>query len=213
MAPLCLNDANRAAVVSSLRALAVATFRLPPRLENPIMSSSDSARRGPGFFYYLIQVLPFAALYVAAVVLVAMTETDAPGSMKAWVQFIPWVAGVSVVLGWGNVRNSAYFSYLIRQALHWGALAFIIYYILVLPEVQQFMPNAISGFTVLSLLGLTAYLAGVHTDWRMMVFGAALLASAVGIAYLNDWSLALAGIAAALVIVTLVVHRLLRRFR
>ena len=177
------------------------------------MSSSASARRGPGFFYYLIQAIPFAALYVIAVVLVAMTETDAAGSMKAWLQFIPLVAGVSVVLGLGSVRESAYFSYVIRQALHWGGLAVIVYYVFALPEVQQFMPNAITGFTILCLLGLTAYLAGVHTDWRMMIFGAALLASAVGIVYLNDWSLVLAGAAAAIIVVTLVLHRILRSFR
>jgi hypothetical protein len=177
------------------------------------MSSSASARRGPGFFYYLIQVIPFAALYAIAVVLVAMTETDAAGSMKAWLQFIPLVAGVSIVLGWGNVRCSNYFGYLIRQALHWGGLAVIVYYVVALPEVQQFIPNAITGFTVLCLLGLTSYLAGVHTDWRMMVFGAALLASAVGIAFLDDWSLVLAGAAVAIVIVTLILHRILRSFR
>jgi hypothetical protein len=177
------------------------------------MSSSASARKGPGFFYYLIQVIPFAALYAIAVVLVAMTETDAAGSMKAWLQFIPWVAGVSIVLGWGNVRCSGYFSYLIRQALHWGGLAVILYYVVALPEVQQFMPNAISGFTILCLLGLTAYLAGIYTDWRMMVFGAALLASAVGIAFLDDWSLVLAGAAVVIVIVTLILHRILRSFR
>ncbi len=177
------------------------------------MSSSASARRGPGFFYYLIQAIPFAALYAIAVVLVAMTETDAAGSMKAWLQFIPLVAGVSVVLGWGNVRGSDYFGYLIRQALHWGGLGVIVYYVIALPEVQQFMPNAITGFTILCLLGLTAYLAGIYTDWRMMVFGAALLASAVAIVYLDDWSLILAGAALAIVIVTLFIHRLFRRFR
>ncbi len=177
------------------------------------MSSSASARRGPGFFYYLIQAIPYAALYAIAVVLVAMTETDAAGSMKAWLQFIPLVAGVSVILGWGNVRYSNYFGYLIRQALHWGGLAVIVYYVLTLPEIQQFMPNAITGFTILCLLGLTAYLVGINTDWRMMVFGIALLASAVGVAYLDDWSLILAGAAVATVIVTLFLHRILRRFR
>jgi hypothetical protein len=176
------------------------------------MSSSASGRRGPGLFYYLFQAIPFAALYAIAVVLVAMTETDAAGSMKAWLQFIPLVAGVSVVLGWGNAQTG-YFTYLIRQALHWGGLAVVVYYVLALPEVQQFMPNAITGFTVLCLLGLTAYLAGVHSDWRMMVFGASLVGSAVGIAFLDDWSLMLAGGGIAIIIVTLFLHRLLRRFR
>lgn len=177
------------------------------------MSSSATARRGPGFFYYLIQAVPFVALYAIAVVLVAMTEADAKGAMDAWLKFIPLVAGVSVVLGWGNVRGGAYFGYLIRQALHWGGLAAIVYYLLYLPEIQQFIPNAITGFTVLCLLGLTAYLAGVHTDWRMMIFGASLIGSAVGVAYLDDWSLVLAGIGLAIIIVTLFLHRFLRRFR
>lgn len=178
-------------------------------------SSAASAKRGPGFLYWLFQAIPFAALYVVAVVLVAMTETDAKGSLDAWLKFIPAVAAVSVVLGWGNVNTSvgSHLGYLVRQILHWGGLAAIVYYVLFLPEIQQFIPNAVTGFTVLCLLGLTAYLAGVHTDWRMMVFGISLVASAVGIAYLDDWSLLLAGGAAATILITLLLHRFFRRFR
>jgi len=60
-----------------------------------------------------------------------------------------------------------------------------------------------------SSIGLAAILSGIYLDWKMAVFGAFLVASAIGLGYIEDnlmMMLTISSVALAGVVVTLLVR-------
>ncbi|TVQ86265.1 MAG: hypothetical protein EA400_13475 [Chromatiaceae bacterium] len=152
----------------------------------PVTSSAD---RAPAWRRLLIANAHYVVLYLCAIVLVAITDSNPQSVARYWEWFVPVVALASILDGWRDNRQGA-LGYLIRQLLHWGALMLVIL-LLFLPEMQYFLNAETDGFVVAYLLGLTALLAGVHSTWKMGVFGAFLLLSGVAIGFLSDNALLL----------------------
>lgn len=151
--------------------------------------------------------LPYIALYVISIWLVAVTDSDPGKATTQWELFIPLVALVSIIDGWKDTRETKVV-YLIQQLLHWGALMLVVY-LLFLPEMQNFLNAETHGFVLAYLLGLAAILSGIYLEWKMAVFGAFLIASAVGIGYLSDNALLLTliGTAVAGIAITLLIRK------
>jgi hypothetical protein len=156
----------------------------------------------------LIQHIPYAILYVVALILVAMTGHDAAGTSTYWQIFIGLVALVSIVAGWrfAGTANDPRWMYLLKQVLHWGALVLVIQ-LLYTHNLQAFLNDEQDGFVTIYVLGLTAILSGIYLDWRMALFGIFLLLSGVGMAWIDDNAMLIsliAGAAAMAIGVTLV---------
>ena len=155
----------------------------------------------------LLVNLHYIALYVISIWLVAVTDSDPEKAAIQWQLFIPVVALISIIDGWQDTRESKVV-YLIQQILHWGALMLVVY-LLFLPEMENFLNAESHGFVLAYLLGLAAILSGIYLEWKMAVFGAFLIASAVGIGYLSDNALMLSliGIAVAGIAITLLIRK------
>lgn len=159
------------------------------------------------FLYYQV---PYVALYVAALGLIAMTHHESAGTSIFWQMFIPVVALVSLLGGWryaGTAPGSRW-AYVLKQVLHWGALVLVIQ-LLYARDPQDFLNDEQDGFVVMYLLGLAAILSGIYLDWRMALFGVFVLLSGVAIASIDDAAMLLtliAGAGVAAVVATLFVR-------
>lgn len=131
--------------------------------------------------------LPYLVLYIAAIALVAMTDADPERSADLWKLFMPVVALVSVIGGWRfsgeDTKEKAL--YIGKQVLYWAAVLVGIY-LLFMGDTPHFLNAESQGFVVAYILGLSALLSGIYVDWKMSVFGAFLIASAIGIAFVDD---------------------------
>ncbi|MEA3275497.1 MAG: hypothetical protein U9Q81_09470 [Pseudomonadota bacterium] len=159
---------------------------------NPASTASSAAPRQGGLKGLLVRELPYVVLYALAVVGVAYTDVDAAASITYWQALIPVFAVIAIIAGWNRSGADARGrkTYVLKQLLHWGAL-FVVVWLLFLHDVQQLLNDQITGLMIIYLLGLTSFLAGVHQDWRMAIFGAFLFLSGIGIAFINDAAVAM----------------------
>ena len=180
--------------------------------ESAVMNDATAGKSASkkGWLLFFLAQLPYLILYVAAIVLAAMTDSEPSEAAERWIWFIPAVALVGIVGGWQGHAGKTMQSrglYLLRQVLHWAALAVVIHF-LFREDLQHFLNAETDGFVTIFLLGLTAMLAGVHADWKMGLFGAFLILTGVLIGWFDDnaLKLALGGFSAVAVLVTLVVR-------
>ena len=174
------------------------------------MSDTDPAAQKFDWLHFLIVNVPYVVLYAISIWLVGLTNSDEARAAEYWQLFIPLVGLVSTLGGWryaglGGVPKALY---LFKQVLHWGALLIVIN-LLFMDSMLQFLNAEDHGFVVIYLLGLAAILSGIYLDWKMAVFGAFLVASAIGLGYIEDnlmMMLTISSVALAGVVVTLLVR-------
>jgi hypothetical protein len=170
-------------------------------------ATQSGAAANPSWLRVLLVSSPYILLYMATIWLVAMTDNDAAKAGLYWQYFVPVVGLVSVIGGWGK-RTESTARYLTEQVLHWGALSLVIY-LLFLQPMQQFLNAESHGFVTAYMVGLAAILSGIYLDWKMAVFGAFVVGSAVAIGFLeNNALLIISGVAFAAVVVMLVMRKL-----
>lgn len=179
------------------------------------MSDTDAASKQFDWRRFLIANVPYVVLYVIAIWLVALTDSNQAAASADWELFIPLVGLVSIIGGWryAGVGGRPIWVYLLKQVLHWGVLVVVIN-LLFLESMLQFLNAQDHGFVVIYLLGLAAILSGIYLDWKMAVFGTFLILSAIGIGYIEDNLLVImtASLAAVVgVLLTLVFRNRFRR--
>lgn len=146
-----------------------------------------SAKKKARWIFFLNQ-LPYIILYIATIVLVAMTDREPTEAAMKWIWFIPAVALVAIVGGWkyhAGESGKSRALYLLRQVLHWAALAVVVHYFFT-KDLLHFLNAETDGVVMIFLLGLTAMLSGIHADWKMGLFGAFLIGSGVTIGWFDD---------------------------
>ncbi|MCF7983614.1 MAG: hypothetical protein K9L70_04370 [Thiohalocapsa sp.] len=173
-------------------------------------NGAGNAAAQSGTTSFLLANLPYVLLYAGAIFLVAMTDSDPETADRYWPYFIIVVALVAMVGGWryAGVTNTDRVKYFLKQVLHWGAVLLVVN-LLFLDSMQQFLNAASYGFIVAYILGLGALLSGIYLDWKMGLFGAFLIFSAIGIGILDDNAMLLSVLAVAIIGVgiTLLVRR------
>jgi hypothetical protein len=73
-----------------------------------------------------------------------------------------------------------------REALHWSGLAVAVYLIYLLQSTGR-IPYDAAGPVALVALALTAYLAGVHGNWRFCIVGAILGCAVAAAALVQEY--------------------------
>jgi hypothetical protein len=158
----------------------------------------------------LIVSLPYMALYIATIVLTAITDSEPERATELWKWFMPFVALVSLIGGWRISGDSAKDRaiYIGKQVLYWGAVLLVID-LLFRGDTPHFLNAESQGFVVAYILGLAALLSGIYIDWKMSVFGAFLIASTIGIAFLDDNAvlLSVGAVAVAGIAITLLMRK------
>ncbi|MEA3638612.1 MAG: hypothetical protein VBE63_01555 [Lamprobacter sp.] len=172
--------------------------------------NNDQQTAKSGWNKVLFVSLPYLALYVASIVLTAMTDSAPERATELWKMFMPFVALVSLIGGWRlsgeETKDKAI--YIGKQVLYWGAVLLVIN-LLFMGDTAHFLNAESQGFIVAYVLGLSALLSGIYIDWKMSLFGAFLIASTIGIAFLEDNALLISTVMAALagIAITVVLRR------
>lgn len=130
--------------------------------------------------------VPFIALLALSIGGMAVADFSASSGLTYWLVMIPLFGALSLHSGWvrSRARGENIGHVLLRQLLHWGALALAVYLIYLLEQTGR-LNREDAGLVALLSLSLATVLAGVHFDWRLAVLGV-LLAVATACAALVE---------------------------
>lgn len=168
----------------------------------PSLTQPEGSRRS-GLMRIVLAEWPYALLLIAAIVGIAITDMKLEIAPRYWQFLIPVFAIFSLVLGWKGAGTSGRSSFVVKTLLHWGALLVVVQILFYVPEMLDVLNAELTGLQIVFLLGLTAFLAGIHGDWRMAVIGVFLVAGGILVAFLDDAALMVSVIAVGLLIVSI----------
>ena len=132
--------------------------------------------------------LVFAALLTLSVGGIAIADFSVRFGFYYWLAMVPIFAAASLYTGWTRARDrgESIHQILWRQALHWMALALAVYLVFMLEQTGR-LNQEDAGLVALLALALTTLLAGVHFDWRLMLLGGLLGATAACSAFVEEF--------------------------
>ncbi|ACK52260.1 conserved hypothetical protein [Methylocella silvestris BL2] len=148
---------------------------------------------------FWLRELPYLlilALTLGGVAYISMSRQPLVGY---WEFMALVIAVVCIAAGWSSAGEGAGRWRLIwTQALHWGAFLVAMNLVL-LPSVQAIADTDTTSLTILLLLALGAFIAGVHIgSWRMCANGVVMALCVPAIAWLDQSALFIALVVIAL---------------
>ena len=135
--------------------------------------------------------LPYIAMLLVAFVGVAINDFTGKPIIIYWQLLAPAFALICIAAGWDSEGASR--ARLIRtQAIHWLA-CFVAMRLLFLPQVRGVLNDNATGLSLLSVLALSTFLAGLHGNaWRIALVGVLLALAVPAAAWLEQSALLLA---------------------
>jgi hypothetical protein len=135
---------------------------------NDASSAKNKGDNSPLF----MSILPLLILFGGAVALFWLSQKDMASTYKYWEIFVPIVAFISLVSGWGQafVSDSNRLWYLIKQLVQWGLLIGLLY-IFNTQGVRPLLSDQQYTGVVLYLLAFTTLIAAVQMDFKLVFFG------------------------------------------
>jgi hypothetical protein len=148
---------------------------------------SGEAPAAPQARSHRIEEIVLVILVLLSGVGVVVNDYGSPQTaFRIWMWLTPAFGIVSTWAAWSRAvrRGEPVGSIVPTQIIHWLGVvgAVILIYIL---QAYGRMTSEAAGSAVLVVLALAAFLAGVHTDWRLSVIGIVLGVSVVGFAYVE----------------------------
>ena len=118
----------------------------------------------------VIAELPYVTMLIAAFIGIAISSFIGRPATLYWQLLVPAYALMCIVAGWERDATSAqHMRVVVRQAIHWLA-CFIAMRLLFLPEVRGVLNDNAAGLSILTVLALATFLAGLHGGaWRIAV--------------------------------------------
>jgi hypothetical protein len=135
----------------------------------------------------LLTVLPSLILFVAATILFWLSKDDMAGSSRYWELFVPVVAVLSLISGWGQayLADNARLLYAVKQIIHWAALIGLLY-IINSQGIRDLLTEQQYTAAIIYLLAFTTLLAAIHVDVKLLFFAVFLVFCAFLIAVPAD---------------------------
>lgn len=133
-----------------------------------------------------IRELPYGLVLILTILGVAYTSYLKEPITGYWEFLAPLIALVCIGAGWRHADDKdARFRLIWTQALHW--LAFLVVMnAMMLPSVQRILSVGATGLSVLTLLALGTFTAGVHVlSWQVCLLGLAMALCVPAIAWLE----------------------------
>ncbi len=130
---------------------------------------------------------PYLLILLAAILGVAYTNFAQTPIMPYWVALAPFIGVICVIKRWREVEAwEDRLRLMWTQGLHWMAVLLAMRLLFVATVKQQMTANA-SALTVLTLLALGTFTAGVHiVSWRICLVGIILAIGVPAIAWLEQ---------------------------
>jgi hypothetical protein len=169
----------------------------------PSMHHSRSA--GDVLRELILRELPFFILLALTILGVAFTTFSKQPVIVYWQLLAPLIGVACVFTGWPHAHDrDARFRLIWTQTLHWAAFLVAMNLVL-LTGVSRLMDVQAIGLTILLLLSLGTFIAGVHAvSWQICFLGITMALSVPAIAWVYNGALVLLFGVAALVAMALV---------
>ena len=151
------------------------------------MTAPVDPPRTAGIRGWLLRDLPYAAMLGLAVGGLVLTSFRSVTTHYYWMSLAPIYALISIVSGWPKLETGAErMKLVVTQALHW--LAFLgAMWLMFLPEVRGVINDNATALSLLILLALGTFVAGVHAGvWRICAVGVFLAASVPAVAWIQE---------------------------
>lgn len=153
--------------------------------ERPAVSTEPA--QAPGARSWLLRDLPYAIMLALALGGIVLTAFRGPTPYFYWMALAPIYGLISIMSGWrrldtGNERLQL----VATQALHW--LAFVgAMWLMFLPQVRGIENDNATTLTLLILLALGTFVAGVHARaWRVCAVGGFLALAVPAVAWIQE---------------------------
>ena len=150
------------------------------------MSDTTESRPG-GIGRWLLRDLPYAAMLGLAVGGIVLTSFRGPTTYFYWMALAPLYTLIVVISGWSQLETGAErMRLVVTQALHWAAFLGAMW-LMFLPEVGGVVNLNATSLTLLILLALGTFVAGVHAGvWRISAVGVFLALSVPAVAWVQE---------------------------
>jgi hypothetical protein len=157
----------------------------PVPAQTPDAAPPSLAAEGPrlGLFW---RELPYLIVLVMTLIGVAYTSAARRPLVLYWEVLALTVAAVCIFSGWRHTEGrDARLRLLWTQVLHWGAFLAAMNIVL-LPGVQRVLTASSTGLTLLMLLALGTFVAGIHLSLRICLLGLTMALFVPAIAWLKQ---------------------------
>ena len=150
------------------------------------MSDVTESRLG-GIGRWLLRDLPYAIMLILAVGGIVLTSFRGPTTYLYWMALAPIYALIVIASGWRQLETGAQrMRLVVTQALHWAAFLGAMW-LMFLPEVGGVVNLNATSLTLLILLALGTFVAGVHAAvWRISAVGVFLALSVPAVAWVQE---------------------------
>ena len=140
-----------------------------------------------------IRELPYGLVLLLTILGVAYTSYLKQPITAYWEILAPLIAALCVGAGWQNADDkAARFRLIWTQALHWLAFL-VVMYVAMLPGVQSNLGVSATGLSVLTLLALGTFTAGIHVlSWQICLLGLVMALCVPAIAWIEASALIVA---------------------
>jgi hypothetical protein len=159
-------------------------------LSAPQSDASSPAPRTPSRFGILGRELPFFLMLLLSFAGIAYTTFAQQSSVLYWQILVPIFAAICIMTGWHPAYDKReHWRLLWTQLLHWGAFLAAMQ-LMFMPGVQRMMNTGANGLSVLILLALGTFVAGVHAGtWQISVVGIVLALGVPAVAWVQQSAL------------------------
>jgi hypothetical protein len=148
--------------------------------------------RQPPYGSFWLRELPYAVVLILTLFGVAYASFSRQPMVGYWEFLAPVIGVLCIVLAWPHAPDkAARFRLVWTQAVHW--LAFLVAMnLLLLSGVASMLSADATGLTILTLLALGTFVAGVHIQaWQICVLGMVMALGVPAIAWIERSSLLL----------------------
>lgn len=144
------------------------------------------APRGFRLRSFVFRDWPYLLMFGLALAGVAQTSIGQPAMTPYWITLAPIYGIICVALRWREIKGREAHWRLVRmQVLHWIAVMLAMYLVL-MASVERIMNSPASALTVLTVLALGTFTAGIHAEaWRITLVGLVLGLAVPAIAWLE----------------------------
>jgi hypothetical protein len=150
------------------------------------MSDATESRSG-GIGRWLLRDLPYAVMLLLAVGGLVLASFRGPTTYLYWMALAPVYALIVIASGWRQLETGAErMRLVVTQVLHWAAFLGAMW-LMFLPEVSGVVNLNATSLTLLILLALGTFVAGVHAAvWRISAVGVFLALSVPAVAWVQE---------------------------
>jgi len=146
----------------------------------------------------LLRTLPYLVVLALTIAGVAFTSITHTPLIRYWELLAAAMAIICVMTGWPDHDKEGRFELIWKQAAHWTAVI-IAMRIVLLTDIQTMFTGPATGYTLLLLLALGTFLAGLNISFQLCVLGFAMVVAVPAMLWLKQTALLAFLIVAAVV--------------